>query len=190
MNVYSPSEMLKNAWSLVCTKLFFPGARLVRRPVYLRGRKGFSYGKGLTTGYRCRVEIFSPDRVKLRLGENCKMGDNVHIAASESVSVGNDCLFASNIFISDTNHGSVDSDPAIAPDARPLTAKPVRIGDRVWLGEGVCVLPGASIGDGCIIGAHSVVCGEIPPNCVAVGAPARVIKRYDSKTGRMEKDDL
>lgn len=185
---YSPSEILKNAWSLVCTRLFFPGARLIRRPVYLRGKRGFSFGPGFTTGYRCRIEVFNPrEGVKLRLGKNCKLGDNVHLVASQRVTLGDDCLLASHIFISDTNHGTVDSDPRISPDARELTTAPVEIGSRVWLGEGVCVLPGARIGDGCIIGAHSVVTGEIPANCVAVGAPARVVRRYNFQTMKMER---
>lgn len=185
---YSPSELIKNAWSYLCTKLFFPTARLIRRPIYLRGRKGLSFGKGFTCGYRCRLEMFHADEgVRLLIGTNCKIGDEVHIVASQKVSIGNDCLFASHIFVSDTNHGSIDMNPMVPPDERPITSNPVIIGDRVWLGEGVCVLPGAKIGNGCIIGAHAVVNGEIPDNCVAVGAPAHVIKRYNFETKKMER---
>ncbi len=76
------------------------------------------------------------------------------------------------------------SDPAIPPASRPLySAAPVRIGDNVWLGDGVAVLAGADIGDGCVIGANSVVTGPIPPRTVAVGAPARVVRRWDAVTG-------
>lgn len=187
MNVsYSPSELVKNAWSLLCTKLFFRPARLVRRPVYLRGRRGMRFGPGFTTGYRCRFEIFGPGE-KLVIGRNCKLGDAVHIVASQHVELGDDCLLASHIFISDTDHGGPDGDPTVSPDSRPLVGKPTVIGSRVWLGEGVCVLPGARIGDGCIIGAHAVVKGEIPPNTVAVGAPARPVKRYHFDTQKWER---
>ena len=187
-NVYSPCEFLKNCYSLICTKLLFKGARLVRRPVYLRGAKGLSFGTGFTTGYRCRFDIdMEKDGIKLRFGKNCKIGDNVHFVATESVVLGDDCLLASNIFISDTEHGDMSEDPLSAPDERKLCAKPVSIGKCVWLGEGVAVLSGAKIGDGCIIGAHSVVKGEIPPYCVAVGAPARVVKKYNFETKVWEK---
>lgn len=184
-NTYTPSEFVKNCWSLLCTKLFFRPARLVRRPVYIRGRKGMTFGSGFTTGYRCRFELFGwQDGVKLQLGKNCKLGDNVHIAASERVTIGDDCLMASFVYISDTNHGTGEDDPMTPPDERILTSEPVEIGKCVWLGEGVAVLPGSKIGDGCIIGAHAVVKGEIPPYTVAAGTPAKVIKKYnfDKKT--------
>lgn len=187
-NQYSPSEFLKNCWSLVCTKLFFRPARLIRRPVYIRGRRGMTFGPGFTTGYRCRFEIFGSEAgTKLTLGSNCKLGDNVHIAASQRVTVGDDCLMASFIYISDTNHGTGLEAPDTVPDQRVLTSAPVTIGSKVWLGEGVAVLPGSTIGDGCIIGAHSVVKGDIPAGCVAVGAPAKVIKRYDFEKKTWER---
>ena len=187
-NQYSPSEFLKNCWSLACTKLFFRPARLIRRPVYIRGRRGMTFGPGFTTGYRCRFEIFGPEKgTKLTLGSNCKLGDNVHIAASERVTIGDDCLMASFIYISDTNHGTGLETPDTVPDERVLTCAPVTIGSKVWLGEGVAVLPGSTIGDGCIIGAHSVVKGHIPAGCVAVGAPAKVIKRYDYEKNSWER---
>lgn len=185
--LYSPSEIIKNFWSLALTKLFFCPARLVRRPVYIRGRKGMSFGTGFTTGYRCRFELLHPEEgVKLHIGKHCKIGDQVHIVASQKVVIGDDCLLASNIFISDTNHGDGNDSPLTVPDHRPLCSHPVFIGSRVWIGEGVAVLPGAKIGDGCIIGAHAVVKGEIPSFTVAVGAPAKPIKKYNFESKSWE----
>ena len=184
---YSPTEFVKNCWSLLTTKLFFRPARLIRRPVYIRGRKGMSFGSGFTTGYRCRFEMFDPSAVTLHIGDNCKIGDNVHIVASQSVAIGNNCLLASHIFISDTNHGNGTEDPMVPPDDRPLTSNPVTIGSSVWIGEGAAVLPGMKIGDGCIIGAHAVVKGEIPAYTVAVGAPARPVKKYNLDLKQWER---
>ena len=185
MAAYGLSVLVKNAYSLALTKVFNAPARLIRRPVYIRG-KGMTFGKGFTTGYRCRFELMGKG-ITLTIGENCKVGDNVHITASEKVTIGDNCLFASHVFISDTDHGTGTEDPMTAPDDRPLTATPVSIGNCVWLGEGVAVLPGAKIGDGCTIGAHAVVKGEIPPYCVAVGAPARVVKKYHFETKTWER---
>ncbi len=57
------------------------------------------------------------------------------------------------------------------------SARPIRIGDRVWIGGGVKVMPGVEIGDDCVIGGGSVVVHSIPPRCLAAGAPARVIRK-------------
>ena len=186
---YSFSETIKNAYSLVLTKIFDSPARLIRRPVYIRGKKGFSFGEGFTCGYRLRVEVFTDGEVKLKIGKRCKLGDQVHLVASDSVTIGDDCLFASNVFVSDTDHGDASSDPMLPPDQRKLSSFPTAIGNCVWLGEGVAVLPGSKIGDGCIIGAHAVVKGEIPPYTVAVGAPARPVKKYNFETKTWEKID-
>ena len=57
----------------------------------------------------------------------------------------------------------------------------VVIGDNVWIGDNVTVLPNVHIGKGCVIGANSVVTKDIPDNCIAVGIPAKVIKKFDYK---------
>jgi acetyltransferase-like isoleucine patch superfamily enzyme len=186
-NRYGLEETLKNIFSLIYTKIFYKGAQLIRRPIYLRGRSFLEYGKGFTTGYNCRLEMFNTgigEKKKLIIGENCKIGDSVHIAAGESVIIGDNCLFASKIYISDISHGDYSntensSNPNIPPDERPLYTNPVIIGNNVWIGENVCILPGVKIGNGCIIGGNSVVNKSIPDNCIAVGGPAKVVKIYN-----------
>lgn len=171
-------------YSFILTKLFYPGALLVRRPISIRQKSGLKFGKGFTTGRNCRIEIFGNGEIVF--GERCLIGDNVHIAASKKVSIGSECLFASKIYISDTSHGSYHSkgsSPDSNPNDRPLIAHPVSIGDKVWLGENVVVLAGVSIGDGCVVGANAVVTHDIPDYCIAVGSPAKVIKQYDFSKG-------
>lgn len=178
-NTYSLSEFIKTAYSLVVTKLFFHQARLVRRPIYLRGRSSLNGGKGLTTGRFCRFDLEECKKT-LFIGENCEMGDMTHIVAHEKVAIGNHVLIASKCFISDTSHGSYGADEPSAPDTIPnqrkLVTAPVSIGDRVWIGENVVILSGVTIGAGCIIGANSVVTRDIPENTIAVGSPAKPIK--------------
>ncbi|MBU5406211.1 hypothetical protein KQI08_09865 [Paraeggerthella hongkongensis] len=189
-NYYSLSEFVKLGYSFVMTRLWYRDATLIRRPFYVRGGVRMKYGKGFTTGYNCRIEVFGDkgDRSrKLFIGENVHIGDNVHIAAAERVSIGDNCLFASKIFISDLDHGiytgSSPSLPTSDPNTRDLVTSPVSIGENVWLGENVCILKGVSIGDGCIVGANSVVTKSIPAHSIAVGSPARVIKRFDEVAG-------
>lgn len=186
-NYYTLSELVKTAYSMLTTKLLFPNASLIRRPIYVRGLPRIKVGKGFRTGYRCRLETFgdrADKKAKLTIGENCHIGDSVHIAASENVTIGDNCLFASHIFISDCSHGSYsgsvqDTPGADHPEKRELVSEPTSIGSNVWLGEGVSVLMGAHIGNGCIVGANSVVTKRFPDNCMLVGSPARIIKRYD-----------
>lgn len=164
---YGFSEAARNGWALLWTKILYPGARLVRRPLYLRGgRRMMEFGPGLTTGYSCRIEMHG-DAPTLHIGRNCKMNDRVHISAWESVTIGDDVLMGSNILITDNNHGSYGanpSDPSVAPDDRDVVTVPVRIGDRVWIGEGACVLPGVTVGDGAVISAGAVVTKDVPTN--------------------------
>ena len=120
------------------------------------------------------------------------MNDHVHITARESVKIGNNVLLASKIYISDCSHGSYsgdenDSHPESIPHDRPLFSKPVVIEDNVWLGEFVSVLPGVTIGKGSIIGTNSVVSKNIPSNVIAVGSPAKPIKKFNFATNNWEK---
>lgn len=194
-NGYGLNEIFKNSISFVYTKIFYKGARLIRRPIYVRGKKFLQYDKGFTTGYSCRLEMFDTgvggDK-KLIIGKNCKIGDYVHIAAGEKVNIGDNCLAASKIFISDINHGDYSgtfeySSPDIPPDKRKIFTKPVSIGNNVWIGENVCILWGVKIGDNCIIGANSVVNKDIPKNSIVAGSPAKILKRYNINTNKWEK---
>ena len=99
------------------------------------------------------------------------------------VTIGDGFLCGSRVVIVDHAHGSYGadgSDPAVRPNLRRLsTGGRVLIGKNVWVGDGCAILAGAEIGDGAVIGANSVVSGVVPAGCVAVGAPARVVKRWD-----------
>jgi acetyltransferase-like isoleucine patch superfamily enzyme len=66
----------------------------------------------------------------------------------------------------------------VAPDV-VASSRPIRIGNAVWIGFDAVVLPGVTIGDGSIIGARSVVTEDVPPYCIAVGNPARIVRRLE-----------
>jgi lipopolysaccharide O-acetyltransferase len=81
--------------------------------------------------------------------------------------------------------GEHQDGPSTPPVRRRLSqGQPVRIGANVWLGDGVVVLPGVSIGEGSIVGANSVVSRDLPSGVIAVGAPATPIKVYDAAQAR------
>lgn len=194
-NRYSFWDKLKLCYYFIKTKFIYPGQRLIRFPFHIRGRKMIKFGKWLTTGVGCRIEAFIGDKnndVKIKLGNNIQLNDYVHVSAVLSVRIGDNVLMASHVYISDNSHGSYKGDqndisPYIIPIRRPYYAAPVTIGDRAWLGEGVIVMPGVSIGNGAIIGAHSIVNNDVPDDCIAVGAPAKVIKQWNNETKRWQR---
>lgn len=192
---YTLTDKIQLAWFLLRTKMINKNIRLIRFPFVLRGKSYIDFGKNLTTGFWCRFESYPMDndsRVRLKLGDNIQMNDYVHISAVDSVEIGDNCLFASHVYISDNSHGRYaggenDSSPDVAPDHREYITAPVKVGKNCWFGEGVIVMPGVTIGDGCVIGAHSVVNKCIPAASIAVGSPARVVKQYNRETQRWEK---
>lgn len=124
---------------------------------------------------------------RIIIGSRCRIAFYAHIVATHRVIIGNNVNIANSVYLSDNIHGYEDID--IPPRDQPIVQKSdVIIGDDTWLGERVAVI-GARIGKHCVIGAHSVVTRDIPDYCVAVGAPARIIKRYDLSRQEWRKTD-
>jgi acetyltransferase-like isoleucine patch superfamily enzyme len=190
---YSLLQLFKLTINVIRTKIIFPKARIIRFPFDVRGNKYISVAEGFTTGVGCRLEGYPKGENKvLHLGKNVQINDYVHISAMENVTIGNNVLIASKVFISDLNHGSYGTDdihdsPNTPPNERELYAKPVIIEDNVWLGEFVSVLSGVTIGKGTIVGANSVVSKSLPPYVIAVGTPAKPIKRFNFESERWER---
>ncbi|HOF59743.1 MAG TPA: acyltransferase [Candidatus Cloacimonadota bacterium] len=112
------------------------------------------------------ISTFTPES-RLSIGSNCGFSGTV-IGAFSSITIGNHVRCGANTVISDGDwHQS---------DQRVGNPLPIKIGDNVWLGLNAIVLKGSVIGDNSIIGAGSVVVGEIPPNVIAAGNPCKVIK--------------
>ena len=110
-------------------------------------------------------------------GKNTKIGKRVFINAGcqfqdqGGITIGDDVLVGPQTIIATLNH---DPDP----DKRGgMFARPVVIGDKVWLGARVTICPGVTIGEGAIVGAGAVVTKDVPPRSVVAGVPARVIKQ-------------
>jgi acetyltransferase-like isoleucine patch superfamily enzyme len=175
---------------LTARQLGAPGFRAGRAPRLL-GLSHMRIGADFNAGDALWLEAvlayagatFAP---LLTIGEHARLSDNVHIGCLDRITIGAHLLCGSRVLISDHAHGRYRgpdaSDPAIPPAQRRLhSAGPVCIGANVWLGDGVAVLAGAHLGDGCVIGANSVVSGTIPARTIAVGAPAKVVKRWDER---------
>jgi acetyltransferase-like isoleucine patch superfamily enzyme len=193
LNRYSFYQILKLFYFKIRTKTVFKNARIIRFPFDVRGKQFMEISSGFTTGFGCRIEAYPINNKKvLFIGNNVQINDYVHITAMEKVVIGNNVLMASKIYISDCSHGSYsgnlnDSNPETIPADRPLHSKPVIIEENVWLGEFVSVLPGVTIGKGTIVGANSVVSKSLPNYVIAVGSPAKPIKKFNFVSNKWEK---
>ena len=153
------------------------------------GYKGIKIGQNFYAGKGLWLEAVSNYNEQLKspkliIGNDVSFSDFNHIGAANFVKIGNHVLFGSKCYVTDHNHGiyqgNRQSNIDIAPESRKLTENStVIIEDNVWLGDNVVVLPNVTIGYGSIIGAGSIVTKNIPAKCIAVGAPARVIKRWN-----------
>lgn len=193
---YTFCGLLELAFSVIASRLFIDRhLKYFNFPIIIKGRKFIDFGDYLSAGYYCRFEVYPKDndkRKRLIFGKNIQLNDFVHISAIERVEIGDNCLMASHIYISDNSHGIYgggenESSPETPPECREYITSPVKIGKNCWIGEGVIIMPGVTIGDGCVIGAHSIVNSDIPPASIAVGSPARVVKRYSHKDKRWIK---
>lgn len=180
-----PAEVLRNrllAKQLGVTRVSVgPGAR-IQGLSYMEIGDDFVAGPDLwlEAVSRFNDESFAP---RLVIGEHVRASRWVHVAVTNRVEVGDHVLIGSKTLITDHNHGSYavpSTAPSVPPALRPLSREfTTRVGSNVWLCDGVVVTAGAVIGEGSVIGANSVVIGSIPPFTIAVGSPARVIKRFD-----------
>ncbi len=143
-------------------------------------------GKNVFIKERCRLEaILTREKeriIRLRIGDNTIFQQGCQVIAAESVSIGRNVLIAANVLITDHDH-RYDHPEKPAALLRDLTTAPVVIEDGCWLGYGSVVLKGVTIGERAVIGSNSVVTGDIPPWSVAVGIPARVIKKIVTTHG-------
>lgn len=127
-----------------------------------------------------------PDQVPISdpvivIGNGCLINKGTAIVAHFAVEIGDNVFTGHNCYITDQNHGYENLDLPIGAQSMP--EKPVRIGSGSWLGHGVIVLPGVTIGEHVTVAAGSVVTRDLPSRCVAAGSPARVVRLHTAESG-------
>ena len=146
-----------------------------------------SIGLPFLCDYGCHIHI----------GSNVSINMNCTFVDCNTITIGDNVLIASNVQIYTATHPVEQEDrlvsdwsPRCGQDFRVTYALPVRIESGCWLGGGVIVLPGVTIGSGSVIGAGSVVTRDIPPDCVAAGNPCRVIRKINEPRRHDQDDSL
>lgn len=112
---------------------------------------------------------------QISVGKRFFANFNFTVLDEAKVTIGDDCFIGPNVSIYTACHSTNSTER----NSRQEWAKPVTIGNNVWIGGSVTILPGVTIGDNVTIGAGSVVVQNIPSNVVAVGNPCRVVKQLD-----------
>jgi maltose O-acetyltransferase len=127
---------------------------------------------GYTTDAYLEPPFYCDYGYNIQLGANVYANHNLVVLDCAPVTIGDNVFIAPNVVISTAAH---PIDAQVRSTGLEF-AKPIVIGSNVWIGATVTILPGVEIGDNVTIGAGSVVTRSIPPNCVAVGNPCRVLK--------------
>jgi serine acetyltransferase len=148
----------------------------------LYGEKWMRIGNNTMIGPEVTLSVgIHPEQVPISnpvivIGDRCLINKGTAIVAHFAIEIGNDVFTGHNCYITDQNHGYEDLTLPIGAQSMP--EKPVRIGSGSWLGHGVVVLPGVTIGEHVTIAAGSVVTRDVPARCVVAGSPARIVRRY------------
>ena len=166
---------------------FGDGSVLAFPPGAIFGEAWIEIGSGTVVGQHVSItagtvpgQDLGPASL-LRIGNGCVIGRGSHIVAHQRVDIGDDVFTGPYVYITDQNHGYADPE---VPIGRQWPANaPVSIGAGSWLGAGAIVLPGSCIGRHVVVGAGSVVRGQVPDHCVVAGVPARIVRSYVAGDG-------
>jgi len=144
---------------------------------FMQGPVFFHYGKHTSIGKRCFINynFTVQDDAYVEIGDDCNFGPNTTIVTPV------------HPLLPDERHTMLDSS---GKPSHLCYAKPVKIGNDCWFGANVLVCPGVTIGDGCVIGAGSVVTRDIPPMSFAAGVPCRVIREINSHDSMEFKPEI
>ena len=141
-------------------------------------RSRVDYPAGVSIGTRVTLEadvwlkLVNPS-ARVQIGEFSFVGRGSELDVADSIVVGANSLIAPRVFITDHSHNTGPDQPIAI---QGCSSGRVKIGDDVWLGTGVVVLPGVEIGDGAVVGAGAVVRQSIPAGEIWAGVPARKIR--------------
>lgn len=140
-----------------------------------------SCGGQIRIGRHCLIDRYEAVSVggSLAIGEYTGIGSGSSIVCRGEISIGAHCAIAPNVTIYDHNHN-------FGADGieQGYQIRAVSIGNHVWIGTGVIILAGTTIGDHCVIGAGTVVHGIIPPHSLVTGSRELVIRRLENSYGK------
>lgn len=178
-------------WRILYTRIVGWGFKTIGKKSIIRpcadvivGKEFIEIGANCIIGKHIQLTAWSDHngvkfKPSIKIGSNSQFGSYNHITSINRIEIGEGVLTGKFVTITDNSHGKPndDSESDISPVIRTIYSKgPVIIGNNVWIGDKVTILPNVSIGDSCIIGANSVVTKDIPAYSIIGGNPARIIR--------------
>ena len=143
--------------------------------IYMGPRSSIGRFAWISCYERYHLQEFDPQII---IGSDVRIGNYACVTAINQIIIGDGCLFSDFVYISDHGHG-IDPNLTIPLAEQNLVSKgKVQIGARCFIGMRVSVLSGVSLGDNCVVGAHSVVTKSFPSRSMIAGVPARIIKIF------------
>lgn len=163
---------------------YFQVARLLHYYAYahVRPRRRVTLGTGATLAPN--VSLRNGERITV--GARTQIGERGYLWAGDEsgrITIGEHCRFGPEVFVTASDYGLAPDQPIAYQDRNE---RDVVIGDDVWLGARAFVGAGVTIGDGCVVSAGSVVTKSLPPGSVAVGIPARIVRRREDYVPRAQ----
>ena len=157
-------------------------------PMRLRNIHNIHIGEGVIINRHAFLLTLQEDKSvvpRLTIADGCVIGHMNHITCIREVEIGENVLTADRVFISDHSHSFSETTVPIL--RQPIISKgKVSIGDGSWIGENAVILS-CNVGKNCVIGSNAVVLSDIPDYCVAVGVPARIVRRLNRTSCGAEK---
>lgn len=134
------------------------------------------------------IRTYGEDKFKPNLifRSGSSIQQRAHITFAGEIEIGHNSIISYDVMITDIDHEY--SDIEIPVGEQPLRIQKTNIGDRCFIGAGAKIQAGTILGNNCIVGTNSVVRGIFPDNCVIVGIPAKIVKKYNPDTKKWEKN--
>ena len=155
-------------------------------PIFVHGGRKITIGNKVRIFPGLRIETHNEGTIIIE--DNISIGQNFHlISSNEPLKIGRDTTISGNVFITNMDHDYTEIGVHILE--QKYNVKTTEIKENCFIGYGAVIQAGTILGKQCIVGANSVVRGIFPDYSVLAGAPARIIKRYNSETKSWEKTD-
>ncbi|MDD4894989.1 MAG: acyltransferase [Candidatus Omnitrophica bacterium] len=159
----------------------------IGKDVQIVGKKYIAIGRGSCIGNGSWLNVcVSGSNIRMKIGKCVLVGRQSVISTGGYLEIGDYCLFAPRVYVSDTDHVFTDPAKPVIEQGATLN-RTLIIEENCWLGINAVVSGNITVGRGSIIAANSVVLKDVPPFSVAAGAPAIVVKMYDFNTKSWER---